>query len=127
MDGAVARQAMVESMWVKTHHGTLLNECADQLTTRTVAGRSFGPEIASPKGRMDGELGSAVSDNEITESEECEDEDQHPPGAIGVDRMGVAVEEQLEHQEDRQRKCLLSRTVELWNIRVVRRDKPLRK
>jgi hypothetical protein len=45
LDAAIAGHRHVEFTWVKAHSGILLNECADLLATRGVAGCSYDGEI----------------------------------------------------------------------------------
>jgi hypothetical protein len=85
---------------VKAHNGTLLNECADQLETLAAKRISHGPEIVVPQDQQEEAEDYPMSEDEITASEECDDEDQPRPGAIQVEMVGMAIEEQLEHQEE---------------------------
>jgi ribonuclease HI len=43
LDAAIGRHARVEFDWAKAHSGILLNECADELATRGVQGRTYFP------------------------------------------------------------------------------------
>jgi ribonuclease HI len=48
LDTAIARHRHVEFTWVKAQSGILLNEWADQLATRGVAGNSYSDNIPVP-------------------------------------------------------------------------------
>jgi hypothetical protein len=54
-----------------------------------------------------------MSEEEVTQQEVCKDVDQHPLGAVQVENVEPAVEEQLKHQEEQPLRFSLSRTKKL--------------
>jgi hypothetical protein len=102
-DTAIARHRHVEFTWVKAHSGILLNECANQLPKRGVAGDSYSEEIPGipvPADELESSQELEISEEEATRFKDWEDPDHLPPSAYVVGSVGLAAKEQMEEQEN---------------------------
>lgn len=80
-----------------------MNECADQLATRGVAGSSYSEEIPVtpvPPDEPERAEEFVVSDEEATQISEWNDSEHLPTCGITIKSVGLAAEEQREEQEN---------------------------
>jgi hypothetical protein len=122
LDTGVTREAKVEFTLVKAHSEILRNECADKPGTREVLGNSYGQELVVRPDEQEDIANYGFSEGELADVEDMdlggimgsrrnwEEMDRPPSGAIHVESVGLAVDEQQKHQEDQQMRCLPSRT-----------------
>jgi hypothetical protein len=88
----------VELTWIKAHSGILLNECADQLATKAVGGNSYGPETVVAPDEPDSEEELVMADEDVTMWEEWSGPKHLPPTSVPMFSVGLAAEEECEHQ-----------------------------